>query len=140
MNKEDTKEAIEIMQAFVDGKTIESRYRGYKTAALRPFVLCPNPTWDFLNFEYRIKASVPDSIDWSHVNKKFNFMARDSKGKAFLYENMPTLGKTMWYELQRPVPAELFSSYKQGDVPWDESLVERPKTEPYVVETVLGYD
>ena len=50
-----TKEQIEVMQAFIDGKEIEFKKRfqsdNYRTVN--------TPDWDFLNFEYRIKPSEP---------------------------------------------------------------------------------
>jgi hypothetical protein len=51
MNKEQTKEAIAIMQAFVDGKEVE-----YK----RPdgiWTLINNPVWNWNTQEYRIKRT-----------------------------------------------------------------------------------
>lgn len=50
MTIEETKEAIRVMQAFVDGKEIEMyspTYLMWKAA--------PGPSWDFSNFDYRIK-------------------------------------------------------------------------------------
>ncbi len=140
MNREDTKKAIEIMQAFVDGKIIEGRDRRGNFNRVRPFLVCPSPAWDFGVAEYRIKAPMPDSIDWSHVNDKFNFMARDQNGLCYVYERKPTHGVNMWNYGGHKGYAKHFSSYKQGDVPWDESLVERPKMKEYVVEIDLGYD
>lgn len=46
-----TKEKIEIMQAWIDGKTIQITYRGLDAWA----DILPEPEWDFQKYEYRIK-------------------------------------------------------------------------------------
>jgi hypothetical protein len=50
MNIEQTKEAIRIMQAFVDGKEVECMYDG-KWASRT------NPSWNWTNYFYRIKPT-----------------------------------------------------------------------------------
>jgi hypothetical protein len=54
MNKEETKKAIEVMQAYVDGKEIE--YLG--DASWGPTRLT-GPLWDWATTEYRIKPQEP---------------------------------------------------------------------------------
>ena len=44
MNREETKEAIKVMQAFVDGKKIKNQYKD----------LLENPVWDWNNYRYNI--------------------------------------------------------------------------------------
>ena len=50
MNIEETKEAIRIMQAFVDGKEVEHWY-------YEMWVKIHVPRWDWGNTEYRIKPT-----------------------------------------------------------------------------------
>ena len=50
MNREETKEAIKVMQAFVDGKEIESR-----AIDTQDWKICEHPQWDFWGNNYRIK-------------------------------------------------------------------------------------
>jgi hypothetical protein len=50
VNIEQTKEAIRIMQAFVDGKEIE-RY----SPTYLMWKAVPSPSWNFNTFSYRIK-------------------------------------------------------------------------------------
>lgn len=50
MTKEETKEAIRIMQAYVEGKTIEVTYKGKSD-----WVFSNNPCWDFDTNDYRVK-------------------------------------------------------------------------------------
>ena len=54
MNKEQTIEAIRVMQAFVDGKEVEWRYRsieGWDT------IITISPKWNWEDCEYRIKPT-----------------------------------------------------------------------------------
>jgi hypothetical protein len=57
MNIEQTKEAIRVMQAFVDGKEVEHRYNG-------KWVKIHVPRWDWDNTEYRIKPT-PTFRPWT---------------------------------------------------------------------------
>ena len=57
MNIEQTKEAIRVMQAFVDGKELEHRYNG-------KWVKIHVPRWDWDNTEYRIKPT-PTFRPWT---------------------------------------------------------------------------
>ena len=50
MNREQTKEAIRIMQAYVDGKEVESLYGG-------KWALACIPRWDWDDTDYRIKPT-----------------------------------------------------------------------------------
>ena len=53
-----TKEKIEVMEAFIDGKKIEFKQRfqndHYRTVN--------TPDWDFVNYAYRIKPSEPEYV------------------------------------------------------------------------------
>jgi hypothetical protein len=50
MNIEQTKEAIRVMQAFVDGNEVESMYDG-------KWAIIYAPRWNWDNTEYRIKPT-----------------------------------------------------------------------------------
>jgi hypothetical protein len=52
MNIENTKEAIKVMQAYVNGKTIES----YSTLYLE-WRVAPSPSWNFAEKRFRIKPT-----------------------------------------------------------------------------------
>jgi hypothetical protein len=51
MNIEETKEAIKVMQAFVDGKEVEALSPGKKWGRT------PGPRWNWDGTEYRIKPT-----------------------------------------------------------------------------------
>jgi len=53
MNIEQTKTAMQVMQAFVDGKVIQNR--PIVMGSEGKWTAVTNPYWDFYNFEYRVK-------------------------------------------------------------------------------------
>ncbi len=55
MNKEETKKAIEVMQAFVDGKKIQVKAK-MDWDSMEDLVE-EEPLWDWQTFQYRIKPS-----------------------------------------------------------------------------------
>lgn len=52
MTKEQTIEAIRVMQAFVDGKEVEWNYRG-----IERWETIISPKWNWIDNEYRIKPT-----------------------------------------------------------------------------------
>jgi len=54
MTKEQTKEAIKVMQAALNGETIERRVKGFGNWGPMP----ENASWDWAANEYRIKPEV----------------------------------------------------------------------------------
>ena len=57
MNREETKKAIAVMQAYVDGKQIESAQQNYKYTLQEG---CDSPLWDWSLYSYRVK---PEPIE-----------------------------------------------------------------------------
>lgn len=53
MTKEQTKQAIAVMQAYVDGKALQ--YKSKNTNHWHEFLTASTPTWRWLEFDYRIK-------------------------------------------------------------------------------------
>lgn len=65
MNREQTVEAIKVMQAAVDGKPIQHQYR--RDEAVNDKVVWHNsaaPSWDWVNHEYRIKPEPMEIEVW----------------------------------------------------------------------------
>jgi hypothetical protein len=65
MTKEQTLDAIKVMQAWCDGKQIE--YRSFRLTPWMP--LLAEPAWNFIHSEYRIKPEPPELIEieaWVH--------------------------------------------------------------------------
>ena len=112
---------ISVMRAYIEGAAIE-----YRTYGNSEWIEIEEPIWNWSNGEYRKREK--DTIDWSHVDKQFNYLARDESGDAWLYEEKPTDEITVWVvDGGLFVNAGYFSSYKKGSCGWRESLVERPK-------------
>lgn len=74
MNKDQTKQAIAVMQGYVDGKTIQYRYDEKQAWT----TLTRYPNWDWTEVEYRIK---PEMV------KCRRYLYKQSSG-------MPTVGIT----------------------------------------------
>lgn len=124
---EKTKAMIAVMQAYVDGKPIESCTR------FSIWVSQPKPAWNWAAFDYRI-ATTPDTIDWSHVAPEWKYMARDRDGTANLYHCAPVIkdpGQDKYWVIGSRggdfSSAKNFSSYVLGSVDWKDSLVSRPE-------------
>lgn len=124
MNKEETMEAIEVMQAFVEGEKIQ--YRPPFGINFQDFDIEDNPSWDWSCYQYRIKAATKPHINWGHVHSNYKWMATDSDGSTFLYTQEPVRGSTDWEKAGWEfMEAEAFQSFVQGDCDWKESIVER---------------
>ena len=62
MNREETKKAIAVMQAYVDGKQIEAAQEGYQYTLQEG---CDSPLWDWSSYRYRV---MPEPIEcWLNV-------------------------------------------------------------------------
>lgn len=54
----DTKEKIEIMQAWLDGKNIEYKVKDAEESNEYELMCFSNPGWDWSNFDYRIEKKI----------------------------------------------------------------------------------
>ena len=88
-------------------------------------------------FTYPVKVirdesvATKPSIDWTHVNEKFKWLASDFDGNPWVYEYEPTVGgaSTCWLPSKGDTfRADRLASYVPGTCSWEDSLVERPKT------------
>jgi len=86
--------------------------------------------------------------DWSAIDKKYNWVAKDSNGRFDAYMERPTLGERWWYASVGSHYQHLgYSPPWESDDDWQESLEERPKpAERYelmefgeVLDTATGY-
>lgn len=69
MNKKETAEAIEVMQAYVDGAEIEGMYRSVATAYPGEFRDDVVPDFNWMNYEYRIKSAKPREFWLAPIDK-----------------------------------------------------------------------
>lgn len=119
-------EKLALFEAWLDGKEIEvARHQ-------RPdfWATAPEPAW-MTSSCYRVK-SVPltkPSIDWSAVSKEYKYLARDSSGEGYLYNEISSfqrIGIKCWYGLNA-TSVNPFKSYVQGTCDWTDSLIQRPE-------------
>lgn len=122
--KQDVEDRVAIMQAWLDGKAIQ--YRVSDDEVWGDFD--PGVVPRFMpSYDYRLRPTIQDSIDWSHVAPRFKFMARDGDGKAYLFVSEPILRGSAWHpSLSCGVcDAAIFTSYTQGETSWKDSIVRR---------------
>lgn len=84
MDIEQTKKAIEVMQAFVDGKEIEVRCAGYEHWS----PICVDPLWNWSEFDYRIAKRKETRTGWINV-----YPGRGAAGVYATKENADFYGK-----------------------------------------------
>jgi len=95
MNKEQTIEAIKVMQAFVDGKEVEWRYRG-----LEGWDTIIPLTWDWRNCEYRIKPT-PTLRPWTADEVPLGAWIREKQDVSHRWLIIDTgdgLWRQTWFE------------------------------------------
>lgn len=126
---------VAIMQAWLAGETIEVTDGYSNPPEWIEIEEDATPDFYFNIFRYRVKpVNVPkDSIDWSHVHPDFNYMARDSNGDVYLYEEKPYTKDTyrQWTTFDGKTECcNVFASLRiDENCHWRNSLVERPVSE-----------
>lgn len=116
-HRQKMKELLPIIQAYCDGAEVEVKNSDNKWNS------CKDPYF-YWYLEYRIKQT-PDTIDWSHVHKDYKFMARNMNGRAYFHTQRPDKKANRFNSMHSAAVSQ--SSYKQGTVSWEDSLVERPE-------------
>src|SRR5690554_7752923 len=115
MNEEQTLKAIEVMQAYVEGKKIQY----YWNAAGRWIDVDP-PIWEWASGgEYRVKPVSKPSINWDHVRPVYKWLATDADGGTYVYKEEPTAGDYKWWSSAHSWGcgrvADIFESFIPGD-------------------------
>jgi hypothetical protein len=90
MNIEETKEAIRIMQAFVDGKEVEHWY-------YEMWVKIHVPRWDWGNTEYRIKPT-PTFRPWTSDEVPLGAIMRTKglEGRCIIIDTETSDDRSYW--------------------------------------------
>lgn len=121
-----TQEKIEIMQAFVDGETIEFNLNDgaswWSSNGSAEF------TWNWEQNDYRIKQLSPLIIPWDAIKPEYKWAAKDADGSVNLYRDKPHAGITTdrWF-CQLPYAFTNALLIQDPDnINWKDSLVERP--------------
>lgn len=112
----DRETKIALFTAWVDGAQIELDPRG---------TIC-DPMWA-RTCVYRVAQTKP-SIDWSHVDKQFKWLAADEDDKTYLYSCCPQRTTGQWIGDGTGCGlATTFASFRPGNCDWCDSLVRRPE-------------
>ena len=73
-----------------------------------------------------IKSVTKPSIDWSHINEEFQYLAMDKDGLHHLFAEKPEPIVEEWATHARYIYANHFASFTPGTCDWRDSLVKRP--------------
>ena len=74
-----------------------------------------------------IEKLTKPTINWEHVNAKYNYLAQDELGTCWAYEHVPILAGDEWASSRGDcTPADCLQSLVPGTCNWEDSLVERP--------------
>lgn len=75
-----------------------------------------------------IKKVTKPSINWDHVNSRYNYLAQDESGTCWVYEHEPNLIEDEWASSRGDcTPADCLQSLVPGTCFWKDSLIERPE-------------
>lgn len=115
-------EKIAVMQAAERGEKIESSYDDGLS-----WNRCPAPTWNWHVNDYRVAREEP-SIDWSAVAKRFRWLVVDHNGTGELHTEAPDKCDKYWECTDHSCMANVFSSFRPGNIPWNEAKpIKRPE-------------
>lgn len=135
-------EMIAVMQAAAEGKPIECKYTDLYNQD--QWLTVVEPTWNWDLYDYRVAVrpepgETPDSIDWSQLDERWRYMARDGYGTVNIYTHRPSWSGSdleIWYNRAGPADRDrcrvdnMLTSYRRGTVPAERSLIERPGDVP----------
>jgi hypothetical protein len=95
MNKEQTIEAIRVMQAFVDGKEVKYRFCGTVE-----WYTITTPHWNWINYEYLIKSTAtlrPWTADEVPLGAWMRKM-QDVSNRWVVIDTRDQLWRQAWFE------------------------------------------
>ena len=97
--------------------TLDGRYfENHAIPALYPYPI-----------EITKKVTKP-TVNWDHVNSRYNYLAQDESGTCWVYEHVPILIEDEWASSRGDcTPADCLQSLVPGTCFWKDSLVERPE-------------
>ena len=124
-------EKIAVMQACLEGKTIQTQYQGGITWK---DVDVPVFAWDVMDYRIKEVSKTKPQINWDHVNPDFKWMATDADGEAHLFSYTPhcidDFDCGYWdFNYGHKVDASNWTSFIPGTCDWKDSLIERPSKE-----------
>ena len=73
------------------------------------------------------KKVTKPTVNWDHVNSRYNYLAQDESGTCWVYEHVPILIEDEWASSRGDcTPVDCLQSLVPGTCSWEDSLVERP--------------
>ena len=74
-----------------------------------------------------VKKVTKPTVNWDHVNSRYNYLAQDESGTCWVYEHVPILIEDEWASSRGDcTPVDCLQSLVPGTCSWEDSLVERP--------------
>lgn len=130
----ETSDKIKVMLAYTSGEEVQ-KLNIRSAEGPKRWSIDRNPEWDWRTYDYRIAVPAPrhHEIDWSHVAEGFDWLYTMS-GDVNLLSNVKPKKDSYGFYLDADefkdalaVSVKGLASFKAGNMPWDKSLVERPK-------------
>jgi hypothetical protein len=78
---------------------------------------------------YRIAPPLPikAKIPWEHIKPEYKWAAMDEDGSWFCFEKKPEKGTWAWLDSTSTNGSSMKAvAFPEVNMPWDQSLVERP--------------
>ena len=125
------KNQIEVMQAYLRGAPIQSCHLTQNPSEDASWTATVNPNWNWGALRYRVKPEVVtyDTMDWTNIHERYQYVARDFNGTVYLYMLAPEIKGYRWYPGDAhkdyvEVPS-IFTGHKPGNCDWKHSLIKR---------------
>ena len=120
----DDETAGALFNAWLKGAEIQKRYSSASDDLWD--VVCPE--WTKMGV-YRVKPEPPRPIKvcWEALNKDIKFIARDQNEEVYGFYCKPSPNGGYWTEKHYFKISEKLFNIDPGNMPWDESLIERPE-------------
>lgn len=116
-----------VMQAYLEGQTIQIKVRGGETESMYKWVDEPSPAWNWGTFHYRVKPIV-DPTPWKYIPTEYEYVAKDRYGDIYFYVRKPVIDRDT--EVWDCGNSECFRgtilNHLYKGIPWDKSLFKRP--------------
>lgn len=121
-----------VIKAFLNGDSLEVLDKSLMWLGVDYDDVDVLPLHEFLGRAYRVPPKViPMSVDWEQV--AVDFIAADEGGMAFGFKVRPVKDEHSWLAVSPDFECfqinGIIPSFNRGTIPWDKSLIERPKGE-----------
>lgn len=115
-------EKLELLTAWLDGKQMQVDSGDGRW-------LNVEPAWG-AGSNYRVAPPLPikATIPWEHIKPEYKWAAMDECGYWYCYKKKPETGIYGWFCKGLGVGSGSMKAvaFPEGNMPWDQSLVERP--------------